>query len=71
MTLPSPDAGTIDSASVGDAARFLSVAALERALAALPPPPTDRGRVARIVRRVAGGTREVLDRVELGTTTAE
>jgi hypothetical protein len=66
VTLPPPGAGTIESASVGDAACFLSFAALERELATLPPTPTHRGRVARIVRRVTGGTREVLDRVELG-----
>ncbi|HEX9083098.1 MAG TPA: MOSC domain-containing protein [Gemmatimonadaceae bacterium] len=55
----------VDSDSVGDPARFLSLSDLERELHELSLLPTDKGRVALIVRRVAGGRREVLDRVEV------
>jgi MOSC domain-containing protein YiiM len=58
--------GTIvDSDSVGDPSRFLSLGDLERELHELARLPTDKGRVALIVRRGAGGRREVLDRVEV------
>jgi MOSC domain-containing protein YiiM len=49
----------------GDADRHLSLDALEDGLAALPPPPRDRGRVTLIVRRRADGVRETPARVEL------
>jgi MOSC domain-containing protein YiiM len=55
----------VDSDSVGDPSRFLSLSALERELHALALLPTDKGRVALVVRRVAGGRREVLDRVDV------
>ena len=55
----------IDSHSIGDPARFLSLADLQRGLAALPAAPKDRGRVALIVRRGAEGVRETLDRCHL------
>jgi MOSC domain-containing protein YiiM len=46
------------SSSVGDADRFVSFDALVEGLAALPPAPTDLGRVRLIVRRGADGLRE-------------
>lgn len=49
----------------GDPARFLSLADLERKLAALPAAPRDRGRVVLLVSRVEEGEREVLDRMVL------
>ena len=52
----------IDSDSVGDPALHRSLADLEGGLAALPAAPRDHGRVALIVRRTAGGVREVVDR---------
>jgi hypothetical protein len=56
----------VNSESVGDDARFRTFGDLERELHELPPSPTDEGRVALIVRRVAaGGRREILDAVEL------
>jgi MOSC domain-containing protein YiiM len=55
----------VDSDSVGNPSRFLSLSDLERELHELARSPTDKGRVALIVRRVAGGRREVLDRVEV------
>jgi hypothetical protein len=55
----------VDSNSVGDPSRFLSLSDLERELHELAQLPTDKGRVALIIRRAAEGRREVLDRVEL------
>ena len=57
----------VDSDSIGDPSRFLSFADLERGLHGLVPAPTDNGRVSLLVRRVAGGRREILDGVELST----
>jgi len=65
---PVPDE-IIDSASVGDDEFFHSLAELERRLAALPPAPTDTGRVVLIVRRAAGGKRETPRNVALGVDT--
>ena len=48
-------ATSIDSTSVGDPARFLTLAELERRLDGLPRAPADAGRVALVVRRGAGG----------------
>jgi len=60
----------VNSDSVGDPARFRTFGDLQRALHELPASPTDEGRVALIVRRVAaGGRREILDAVELATDT--
>ena len=59
----------IDSGSVGDPERFHSLAELEKRFAALPPAPCDGGRLALIVRRVAGGVRETPDGVALGVDT--
>jgi len=55
----------IETSLVGDPARFHTLADLERMLMALPRMPTDRGRVALMVRRCQEGQREVLDRVVL------
>jgi len=55
----------IRSESVGDPARFRSFDDLLRGLRALPPAPTERGRVALIVARGDGGLRRALDRVRL------
>ncbi len=55
----------IDSTSVGDPDRHLDLETLERGLAALPPAPKDRGRVALLVRRGEGGVRETLDAADL------
>jgi len=63
MTHPEPP--RIDSQSLGDPTRHLSLAHLERALAQRPGAPADDGRVTLIVRRGAGGRRESLDRVDL------
>lgn len=50
----------------GDPERHLCLAELRAGLAALPPEPdTERGRVARIVRRLADGSRETLGATEL------
>jgi MOSC domain-containing protein YiiM len=53
----------VDSDTVGDPSRFLSLSDLERGLDELVHAPTDKGRVAMIVRRVAGGRREILDEI--------
>ena len=59
-------ASPIDSTSVGDPARFRTLADLERGLAVLTAMPANRGRVALIVRRcVENGRRELPDRVAL------
>jgi len=55
----------VDSDSVGDPARFRTREDLELALQALPIAPTDRGSVALVVSRGAGGRRETPDRVRL------
>jgi MOSC domain-containing protein YiiM len=55
-------AGRVDSSSVGDPARFLSLDALERGLAGLGPAPAAEGRVALVVSRREGGRREILAR---------
>jgi MOSC domain-containing protein YiiM len=55
----------VDSDSVGDPSCFLSLSDLERELHELALLPADKGRVALIVRRGAGGRREILDRVEV------
>src|SRR5262249_20499541 len=53
-----------------EATRFRTFDDLERCLHDLPPSPTDEGRVALIVRRIAaGGRREILDAVELTADT--
>jgi hypothetical protein len=57
----------VDSDSVGDPSRFLSLGDLELRLHELPRAPTDKGRISLIVRRVGGGRREVLDGIELST----
>ena len=59
------DAIAVDSSSVGDPARFRTLADLERGLAGLAPAPVDRGRLVRIVQRVEGGRRELPDRSRL------
>jgi MOSC domain-containing protein YiiM len=56
----------IDSSSGGNPERFRTLADLERGLGGLPAAPTGTGRVALLVRRGAGGRREVLERVHLG-----
>jgi MOSC domain-containing protein YiiM len=55
----------IDSNSVGDPARFLTLGELERRLDGLARAPTDAGGVALVVRRGAGGVREVPAQVQL------
>ena len=55
----------IDSLTVGDPSRFLSLATLQGALDARELAAADRGRLTRIVRRVDGGVREVLERTLL------
>lgn len=55
----------IRSDTTGDPARFRGFEDLERGLAALPPGPSERGRVALIVARGEGGLRRTLDRVRL------
>lgn len=60
----------VNSDSVGDPVHFRTLGDLQRELHELPPSPTDEGRVALIVRRVAaGGRREILDAVELDAVT--
>jgi MOSC domain-containing protein YiiM len=59
------DTLVIDSRSVGDPARFLTLEHLERALAALADGPRDEGRVVLIVRKADGGRRETPHRVRL------
>jgi MOSC domain-containing protein YiiM len=54
---------SVDSDSVGDPARFRTFSDLERELYELARSPADRGRVALIVRRGAGGRREILDQI--------
>jgi MOSC domain-containing protein YiiM len=54
---------SVDSDSVGDLARFRTFSDLERELYELARSPVDRGRVGLVVRRAAGGRREVLDQI--------
>ena len=54
-----------DSRSVGDAARFLPLDHLQRALATLPAAPTDVGQLTGIVRRLADGVRDSLSTTRL------
>ena len=49
----------------GEPARHLSWADLEAGLRALPPAPTDAGRLTLIVRRPVKGVREILPRAQL------
>lgn len=58
----------INSASVGDNQRFLTLVELEQRLANLAA-PKDTGRVTLIVRKGADGLREVLSKVTLGADT--
>lgn len=62
---PKTETAHIDSTSVGDPARFLTVAHLERGLAAYGHGPRDGGRVVLIVRKADGGRRETPERVTL------
>jgi hypothetical protein len=55
----------VNSESVGDPARFVALADLQRGLQALAPAPADAGRVALVVRRLERGVREYPDRVRL------
>jgi len=55
----------INSESVGNPDQFLELPELERRFAALAPAPRDQGRVALLVRRVAGGCRETPQRATL------
>lgn len=55
----------VNSKSVGDASHYLSTAALEAGLKALPKLANDTGHVTLIVRRVADGLRELPERVRL------
>lgn len=56
---------SIDSASVGDPARFLSLDILETRFAELPPAPCDAGRVRLLVQRGPGGRRKALARTRM------
>ena len=53
----------IDSSTMGDSSRFLTLTALEDSLASLLPFPKDEGTVVLIVRRLDGGQREILGEV--------
>jgi len=55
----------VNSASVGEPMCFRRLEDLVSALRALPPAPTDLGRVTLLVRRQDGGRRETLDRIRL------
>jgi MOSC domain-containing protein YiiM len=55
----------IDSTTVGDPARFRSLADLQRMLEALPGGREDAGHVALLMRRAEGGRRETLGRIVL------
>ena len=56
---------SIDSASVGDPARFLALDLLEARRGELPPAPRDAGRVHLLVKRGPGGEREALVRTRM------
>ena len=55
----------MNSSSIGDPARFLTIEQLERGLALLTPAPRDRGVVTRLLVRHPGGVRELLTETEL------
>ena len=55
----------IDSHSVGDPTRFLSLDVLREGLDGLPAAPSDTGTLTRIVRRLDGGVRESLAHTRL------
>lgn len=57
-------AARIDSSSVGDPDRFLTLGDLERQLETFAT-PRERGTVALVVRRTEGGRREILERASL------
>jgi hypothetical protein len=59
------DVAAIDSSSEGDPQRFRSLEDLRQRLDALPRRGVDSGRVTLLMRRLEGGRREALDRVEL------
>jgi MOSC domain-containing protein YiiM len=56
---------SIDSNSVGDSQRFLTLAELERKLHGMARAPADEGCVALVVRRGTGGLREMPGQVQL------
>jgi MOSC domain-containing protein YiiM len=56
------DGVLVDSESVGDESLFLTLGDLEQRLKALPRPPTEKGRIALVVRKGPGGVRETPDR---------
>ena len=58
-------AGSEEYGPLGDDARHLALDELEAGLAALPPPPSDHGRLTLIVARHADGTRHTHDQIEL------
>jgi len=55
----------INSSSIGDPTRFLSIEQLEQGFHGLLPSPRDQGNITRILVRHAGGVREPLDSTEL------
>lgn len=55
----------INSSSIGDPARFLTLVQLEERLQRLPSAPCDNGVVTRVLVRHAGGVRELLSSTEL------
>lgn len=55
----------INSASIGDSNRFLTIEQLEQGFRNLPPSPRDQGIVTRILVRHARGVRELLNATEL------
>ena len=56
---------TLDSSSVGQSDRFLTLTALAQRLTTLPGAPKDQGHLALVVRKGEGGRRESLDQVLL------
>src|SRR5262249_22301169 len=60
-----PRAAQLDSESVGDPARHLTLDQLAHGYARLPAAPETRGRLTLVVRRAAGGRRELLETVLL------
>lgn len=56
---------TIDSTSIGDPERFVSLERLEQVFGSRTPPPLTEGRLTRIVRRLEGGQRETLTHTRL------
>ncbi len=55
----------INSYSIGDSSRFLTLEQLEERFLTLAPAPRDQGVVTRILVRHEGGVRELLDTTEL------